>query len=99
MAGRKSPGEQASGQPRDPAQEAPWAVPDEVVAQAKGAFRQRTEGEVASLVFDSLVDEDAPAPAHRLRFEHPVIQLDVYVSTTAEGSRLSVETHPPAWPS
>ena len=57
-------------------------VPDEVVNQAKAAFRRRTGGEVAALMFDSLVDEPAPHAEHRLRFEHPHEHVEVVVSGT-----------------
>jgi hypothetical protein len=57
-------------------------VPDEVVKQAKGAFQRRTGGELAVLVYDSLVDERAPEAEHRLRFEHPHEHVEVIVSRT-----------------
>jgi hypothetical protein len=56
-------------------------VPDAVVARAKAAFRQRTGGDVATLVFDSLVDEPTGADEQRLRFEHPRERVEVLVST------------------
>src|SRR5262245_32083782 len=53
---------------------APEDVPEEVIAQAKAVFAGRTSGEIAALVWDSLVDDGAPAANHRLRFQHPDLQ-------------------------
>jgi hypothetical protein len=69
-------------------------VPDEVVNQAKAAFRRRTGGEVAALMFDSLVDEPAPHAEHRLRFEHPREYLEVVVSGTDRGCTLRGRVEP-----
>jgi hypothetical protein len=49
---------------------------------------------LAELVFDSLVDEGAPPADHRLRFEHPALQIDVHVSAAAEGTTLAGTTTP-----
>jgi hypothetical protein len=60
---------------------APEDVPEEVIAQAKAAFARRGAGEIAVLTWDSLVDEDAPASDHRLRFEHPELQIELRLLT------------------
>jgi hypothetical protein len=56
--------------------------------EAKAAFGLRGGGEVAALVFDSLVDLDAPPEDHRLRFVHPATQIEVQVSSTPDGVTL-----------
>jgi hypothetical protein len=61
-------------------------VPDEVVAQAKASFARRTRGEIAILTWDSLVDENAPAGDHRLRFDHPDMQIELRLFTAAGNS-------------
>ncbi len=66
----------------------PERVPPEVIARAKEAFGQRAEGQLAALVFDSLVDEGAPAEDHVLRFEHPSVQIELRVSVRDSGSTL-----------
>jgi hypothetical protein len=66
----------------------PERVPDDVIARAKEAFGQRAEGQVATLVFDSLIDEGAPAEDHVLRFEHPAVQIELRVSARPSGSTL-----------
>jgi hypothetical protein len=63
-------------------------VPDEVIAHAKEAFARRSTGQVASLVFDTLVDEGAPAEDHQLRFEHPLARVELHVSAGETDSRL-----------
>jgi hypothetical protein len=75
---------------------APEDVPDDVVAQAKAAFARRTNGEIAVLAWDSLVDEDAPLWDHRLRFEHPEMQFDVRVFGAHGSSTIEGRLHPPA---
>jgi hypothetical protein len=57
-------------------------VPDAVVADAKAAFRYRSNREVAVLVFDSLVDGRAEANEHLLRFEHPSQRVELIISVT-----------------
>ena len=69
-------------------------VPDDVVARAKASFGRRSPGDVAVLVFDSLVDEGAPATDHRLRFEHPLMVIEVHVSAQADGSALEGRVEP-----
>jgi hypothetical protein len=80
-----------------PDNEAPVCVPGEVVADAKAAFRQRprAKGEVAALSFDSLVDDEAPASDHELRFEHQLVHIDVHVSASRSGAVLTGEVSPP----
>jgi hypothetical protein len=55
-------------------------IPPEVVKQAKAAFRQPPRGELAALVWDSLIDEGEPGWHHHLGFEHPQMWIDVTVS-------------------
>jgi hypothetical protein len=66
----------------------PDAVPENVVTDAKSAFRQRTQGALAALVFDSVVEDGDPADQHRLRFEHPLMDIDLQVSVRSAGSYL-----------
>jgi hypothetical protein len=51
-----------------------------VIADAKAAFRQRVHGDLTPLVWDSLVDEEAPSGHHHLRFEQPRLWIEVSVS-------------------
>jgi hypothetical protein len=74
--------------------EAPEDVPAEVIGEAKAAFNQRTQGTVAVLVWDSLLDEGAPSWHHHLRFEHPRIWIEVSVTTLAGWSSLHGVMHP-----
>jgi hypothetical protein len=69
--------------------------PEELVAEAKAAFGRRTGGELASLVLDTLIDQDDPASEHRLRFEHPGLAIDLQVSVAATGSTLTGTVQPP----
>jgi hypothetical protein len=68
--------------------DAPEDVPCEVVAQAKAAFNQRIEDLLAELVWDSLVDDGAPNWLHHLRFEHPLIWIEVTVSVASDWANL-----------
>ena len=70
-------------------------IPEELVAQAKAAFANRYEGDLAVLVFDSLVDEGAPAKDHLLRFDHPVTRIRLHVAAGRQESELSGSTDPP----
>jgi hypothetical protein len=74
----------------------PEDVPDEVLAQAKAAFARRSRGEIAILVWDSLVDEGAPAEDHRLRFEHAEMEIDVRILAGGDFTALEGEVQPPA---
>jgi hypothetical protein len=65
------------------------------VAQAKAAFGHRPEGDLAVLVFDSLVDEGAPAKDHLLRFDHPLTRISLAVAAGPEESELRGSTDPP----
>jgi hypothetical protein len=69
-------------------------VPEELVAEAKAAFAQRGEGELAALVFDSLVDEGASASDHVLRFEHQEIRISVQVTAAHDASNLDGTVDP-----
>lgn len=73
----------------------PEKVSDEVVTYAKQAFRQRAEGAVATLVFDSLVDDGHLAEHHPLRFEPCLMQIDLQVSVEASGSSVRGTVNPP----
>lgn len=64
------------------------APPPNVINDALAAFSTPQPGELAVLVFDSLVDERAPADNHRLRFEHPRVEVELYVSYRAQNSLL-----------
>ena len=66
----------------------PEHVPGHVIVRAKEAFGQRAEGQVAALVFDSLIEKGAPGEDHLLRFEHPLVQVELRVSARAGGSTL-----------
>jgi hypothetical protein len=73
---------------------APEDVPDEVIDQAKQAFARRTKDEVAVLTWDSLVDEDAPAWDHRLRFEHPEVQIELRIFAADSWSTIEGRVRP-----
>jgi hypothetical protein len=80
----------------DSGEDASDEVPKEVVAQAKAAFGQRIQGELAVLAWDSLVDEGAPVADHQLRFDHPRVRIEVRVAVSPAGSRLSGKVDGPA---
>lgn len=66
-------------------------APPEVIDQAKGAFSARVQGDLASLVFDSLIDGKGSPDDHVMRFEHSLATIEVHVSyapqnTGIEGS-------------
>jgi hypothetical protein len=69
-------------------------VPEDLLADAKAAFAHRGEGELAAVVFDSLVDEGAPATDHQLRFEHPHVLISVHVSARPDASDLDGRVDP-----
>src|SRR5690348_14867634 len=74
---------------------APEDVPEEVIAQAKAAFARRSQGDVAILTWDSLVDEDASAGDHWLRFEHPALQIELRILAADNRSDLEGSAKPP----
>jgi hypothetical protein len=80
----------------NPMGSAPEDVPEDVVAQAKAAFARRTQGEIAVLAWDALVDENAPLSDHRLRFEHAEVQLDVRIVAGEASSTIEGRVHPSA---
>ena len=86
----RGPGSQMS----DPRDDAPGAVPEEVVNQAKAAFGRRRPGDIAVLVWDSLVDDDDAPEDHRLVFEHPDVQIEVRVRASAGSSDLEGRVKP-----
>jgi hypothetical protein len=69
-------------------------VPKEVVKRAKAVFDRRTTGEVAALVFDSLVDDEGTAGDHRMYFEHPLLQADLHLSASPAGTTITGRLHP-----
>jgi hypothetical protein len=75
-------------QPSDPRRDSPDHVPEHVITRAKAAFRQHRDGEVAVLVFDSLLDAHDPPEDHRLRFEHRSLRIDLRVSV--KGNEASI---------
>jgi hypothetical protein len=68
---------------------APEAVPHSVVTEAKAAFKHRARGQIANIVFDSLVDEGAPADDYRLRFEHARVQIELHISTGGDDTTMT----------
>ena len=82
---------QASGAATGDASE---EVPEDVISQAKAAFTRRSPGELAVLAWDSLLDEDEPARDHRLRFEHPDLQIEVRVFSGPGSSDLQGQVMP-----
>jgi len=63
-------------------------VPDEVVERAKAAFAGRRGGELATLVFDSVLEDAAPSPDRRLRFGHPLVTIMLDISPVDGWCRL-----------
>lgn len=76
---------QPSGRNKEPGGRGP-DVPGEVVAEAKAAFGRRSREPVAALVYDSLVEGSGSPSDHQLRFEHPLMSLELQVSSTGTGS-------------
>jgi hypothetical protein len=74
--------------------DAPEDVPFDVVAQAKAAFSRRAQDRVAELVWDSLIDEDAPGQHHHLRFEHPRMWIEVSISVLSAWANLHGVMYP-----
>jgi hypothetical protein len=70
------------------------AVPNEVVQRAKALFNRRAPGEIATLVFDSLADEGAPAGDHHIWFEHPLLRADIHLSASTAGTTLTGRVRP-----
>jgi hypothetical protein len=70
--------------PSDPTEHHSDRVPDNVVARAKAAFGERQPGNLAILVFDSLVDDNDRPEAHRLRFEHPTLTVELRLSIVGD---------------
>jgi hypothetical protein len=77
-----------------PATGASGDVPDDLMREAKAAFGLRGHGDVAALMFDSLVDLDAPPEDHRLRFEHPATRIEVQVSAAPDAVSLHGRVSP-----
>lgn len=93
-AGRRYLEKWASVEPPDSTDKPPNGVPDWVKDRARATFDQRTPGELARLRFDSLLDEGASPGDHRLRFEHPALEIDVDVSVAAESTTLTGTVKP-----
>ena len=62
--------------------------PPEVVDRAKGVFSARAQGDLASLVFDSLIDGHGSPDNHVLRFEHTRASIEVHVSYASQNTGL-----------
>jgi hypothetical protein len=73
---------------------APDDVPLEVIAQAKAVYSQRAQELLATLVWDSLIDEGAPGRHHHLRFESSGTWLEVSVSVLSGWATLYGVMHP-----
>ena len=72
-------------------------VPESLIARTKRAFgRPAVPGELAVLIFDSLLDQDDPAANHRLRFEHPRLAIEVHISASTSQSDLTGLVEPPS---
>jgi hypothetical protein len=69
-------------------------VPLTVIGEAKAAFKQRALGDLAVLVWDSLIDEGASSWHHHLRFENPRTWIEVSVSVDTGRSSLHGVIHP-----
>lgn len=82
-------------EPSEPPFDDEESAPEEVVREAKGAFRRRAPGEKASLVFDSLVDADERPEDHRLHFDHDRFRFEVHVSIGPADVLLSGTVAPP----
>jgi len=67
---------------------------DSVAANAKAVFDSRTAGDVASLVFDSLVDANDGPEAHRLSFENAQLTVEVDVSISDDRVQIDAELQP-----
>lgn len=86
-------------QPSDPQEPGPSSdrIPPDALAAAKAAFTSRTEGEVAQLAFDSLLDGTGSPENHVLRFEHDSVTIHVRIVSTNDDFTLSgrVQDDPP----
>jgi hypothetical protein len=58
-------------------------VPPEAIAAAREAFSGHAPRHLAELVFDSLVAGVDPPTDHRLRFEHPLLMVELRIRRTA----------------
>ena len=81
--------------PSDPSDYQSEAPPSPLVAQAKALFSQKSQGDLAVLVFDSLLDCDDPPEDHRLRFDHSSMSVEVRVSVTSSDASLDGQVQPP----
>jgi hypothetical protein len=73
------------------ARDAPMA---RVIADAKGAFDTKAGGQIASLVYDSLVDGSDSADSYRLVFETPHTSVKVEVSANDDRVQIEAEALP-----
>jgi hypothetical protein len=78
----------------DTSDDAAEEVPLTVIGEAKAAFKQRALGDLAVLVWDSLLDEGASSWGHHLRFENPRTWIEVSVSVVTGWSSLHGVIHP-----
>lgn len=70
-------------------------LPDHVTIEAKAAFSRKAVGELAALVFDSLVDGEDTPESHQLRFESEHFHVHVDVSVRPADVVLAGRTVPP----
>lgn len=69
-------------------------VPEAAVERARALFARQAHGELAILVYDSLVDGQGTPGNHFLQFEHGSMRVEVQVSVGA-AARLTGTVHPP----
>ena len=62
----------------------PSEVPPPEVVRAKGAISGRVQGDLASLVFDSLIDGRGSPDEHVMRFEQNRASIEIHVSYTSQ---------------
>lgn len=85
--------------PGDPA---PHDVPPDVLDAARQAFTsfdrpggsRPPQSELAAIVFDSLLDGTAGPESHWLRFEHPMLGINVHVARQPTTTLISGELEP-----
>ena len=81
---------------KEPTGDPPEETPPRLVGRAKALFSQRSQGDLAVLAFDSLLDCDDSPEDHRLRFEHPRMSIEVQVAATPSDASLHGHCLPPS---
>lgn len=71
------------------------SAPPHLLDAAKAAFKGRTSAELAALVYDSLLDANAPPEDHVLRFESERFSLEIEVSARSTEVELAGGVAPP----